>query len=162
MKPCVSAYFNRLKALRPSCRLMVLIAFLLATNLTVAEQDTPKDKHLTVISLAPHITEMLFSAGAGNNIIGAVEYSDYPAVANQIPRIGNYHAVNIEKIIQLNPDIIYAWQGNSRKQDIEKLEKLGFKITYSSTDNLADIAAEIRKMGQVLNTSNIAEEMLCK
>ena len=54
-----------------------------------------------IISLAPHITESLFAAGAGDKIIGAVSYSDYPEAAKKIPRVGGYPTADIEKIISL-------------------------------------------------------------
>lgn len=55
-----------------------------------------------IISLAPNITESLFAAGAGNKIIGAVSYSDYPEAAKKIPRVGGYPKLDLEMIISLN------------------------------------------------------------
>ena len=63
-----------------------------------------------IISLAPHITEVLFAVGAGDEIVGAVEYSDYPEAAKQIPRIGNSSQLNYEAIVALQPTLVIAWQ----------------------------------------------------
>ena len=61
-----------------------------------------------IISLAPHLTEMLFSAGAGEYIVGTVSYSDYPNAAKSIKRIGSYNKFSLEEIITLKPDLIVA------------------------------------------------------
>ena len=76
-----------------------------------------------IISLAPHITESLFAAGAGDKIVGAVSYSDYPEAAKKIPRVGGYPTADMEKIISLKPDLVIAWpQGNNLKQ-VDKLKR---------------------------------------
>mgnify|MGYP005844608093 CR=1 FL=1 len=112
-----------------------------------------------IISLAPHITEMVFSAGAGDRLVGVVAYSDYPKAALDIAIIGGYQAVNIEKIIQLNPDLILAWKTGNRSADIEKLEKLGFTIGYSNPRKLTDISKEIRHYGQLFETQSQANRV---
>jgi len=112
-----------------------------------------------VISLSPHITELLFSAGAGDKLVGAVAFSDFPKAAQNIERIGRYNAINIEKIIQLKPDLIIAWKSANRPRDIEKLKSLGFKVVFSAPNNLQDIPAEIRAFGQQLHTQKIANSV---
>lgn len=125
--------------------------------------DTKTIAPQRIISLAPHITEMIFSAGAGERLVGVVSYSDYPKAALDITNIGSYQAINIEKIIQLNPDIIIAWQTGNRSKDIEKLAQLGFTIRYSNPHTLSDIPQEIRRYGQVFQTqsqaNNVADQL---
>jgi len=112
-----------------------------------------------VISLAPHITEMLFSAGAGDKVVGVVDYSDFPQAALEIESVGSYHAINIEKIVQLNPDLIIAWKTGNRIKDIDKIQQLGFKVSYSEPYKLSDIPKEIRKFGQRLQTQKVANQV---
>jgi len=78
-----------------------------------------------IISLAPHLTEMLFSAGAGKYIVGTVSYSDYPDSAKSIKRIGSYNKFGLEEIITLKPDLIVAWETGNPHHIIEKLKSLG-------------------------------------
>jgi iron complex transport system substrate-binding protein len=111
-----------------------------------------------IISLAPHITENLFSAGLGDKIVGSVSYSDYPEKAKSIPRIGTYKAINIEQIIALKPDVIIAWHSGNIIRQIEKLESLGIPIFYSEPRNLDDIAVNIERMGSLGGTSDIAQK----
>jgi len=134
---------------------LVILAGLLTFSIQTTSANSETAPH-RVISLAPHITEMLFSAGAGNKVVGVVAYSDYPKAALQIESVGSYHAINIEKIVQLNPDLIIAWKTGNRLKDIEKLHQLGFKVLYSEPNKLSDIPKEIRVFGQLLETQKTA------
>jgi iron complex transport system substrate-binding protein len=102
---------------------------------------------------------MLFSAGAGDKIVGVVAYSDFPKAALAIESVGSYHAINMEQIILLNPDLIIAWKGGNRLKDIEKLQQLGFKILYSEPYKLTDIPQEIRNLGKRLHTQTTANRV---
>ena len=74
-----------------------------------------------ILSLAPHLTELLFAAGAGDALIGTVEYSDYPEAAKRVPRVGNHNSLDLERIVSLKPDLIVVWlNGNAQKQ-LDKL-----------------------------------------
>ena len=77
-----------------------------------------------IVSLAPHITENLFAAGAGKYIVGVVAYSDYPPAATKIKQIGSYKKLDIEAIVGLQPDLVVAWGAGNDKQQIEQLKKL--------------------------------------
>jgi iron complex transport system substrate-binding protein len=100
-----------------------------------------------IISLAPHITENLFAAGAGDRIIGAVSYSDYPEQAKTIPVIGTYNNLNTELIIASSPDLVIAWKEGNQKQQVENLIKLGLNVYIDAPDNLEDIAKSIHHFG---------------
>src|ERR1044072_2301941 len=63
-----------------------------------------------VISLAPHVTELLYAAGGGAKLVGAVSYSDYPPEAKQVPRVGDNKALDLERIVALKPDLIVVWR----------------------------------------------------
>ncbi|UAA37755.1 cobalamin-binding protein [Paraneptunicella aestuarii] len=113
----------------------------------------------TIIALAPHIVEVLFEVGAGEQIIAATEYSDYPEQAKDIPVIGNYLGLQIERIIELNPDLIIAWQGGNPATDLDKLKKLGFEILYSFPLELTDVPKEMRLYGAKTHNAESAERV---
>lgn len=94
-----------------------------------------------IISLAPHTTELLFAAGAGQWVVGAVSYSDYPQAALKIPRIGGYQSLDFETIVRLKPDLIIAWKSGNSASAIEKLHKLGFPVFVTEARELEDIPA---------------------
>lgn len=111
-----------------------------------------------IISLAPHITESLFAAGAGNKVVGVVAYSDYPAAAKKITRIGGYPTADLEKIISLKPDLVIFWPSGNNLKQIETLSTFGIKVYMSEPHYPADIAKTVQRFGILAGTSEIAEK----
>lgn len=111
-----------------------------------------------IVSLAPHITESLFAAGAGDKIIGAVKYSDYPEAAKKIPRVGGYPTADLEKIISIKPDLVIAWPSGNNLKQLEKLKAFGIKVFLSEPRYPQDIAKTIQRFGMLANTSEIASK----
>ncbi len=111
-----------------------------------------------IISLAPHITESLFAAGAGDKIIAAVSYSDYPEVAKKIPRVGGYTSVDLERIVSLKPDLIIAWASGNNFKQIKKLKDFGLKVFMSEPSTPLDIANTIQRFGVLAGTDKIADK----
>jgi len=106
-----------------------------------------------VISLSPHITELIYAAGGDKKIIAAVDFSNYPQQAKALPRVGSGYQLDVEGIVALKPDLIIAWRsGNSRGQ-LEQLENLGLKVYYSEPEKLVDIAENLRDFGKLLASS---------
>ena len=106
-----------------------------------------------IISLAPHITEILFAAGAGTHVVGTVSYSDYPAAAKKIPLVGSYDQVNFEKILQLRPDLVIGWQSGNNSDSLAKIRALGLPLYLSEPKDLTSIAHNIRQMGFLAGTT---------
>jgi len=104
---------------------------------------------LRIVALAPHIVENLFAIGAGNMIVGTVEYADYPVAARKIERIGGYNGISIEKLLMLKPDVVIAWKGGNQAEDLIQIKRLGIKLHVSEPRSIDDVAAEILKLGQL-------------
>lgn len=100
-----------------------------------------------IVSLAPHVTEILFAVGAGSRVVGVVQYSDYPPEAKQLPRIGGYQQVDLERVIGLHPDLIVAWQSGNNSGQIEQLRKLGFAVYISEPRRITDVASSMERIG---------------
>ena len=111
----------------------------------------------TIIALSPHIVEMLYDIGAGDQIIGTTAFADYPEQAKNIPVIGNYLRLQIEKVITLQPDYIIAWKSGSPSDDLARLKQLGYTIIYSEPNSFEDIAKEMREFGQLTGHRKQAE-----
>jgi iron complex transport system substrate-binding protein len=110
-----------------------------------AKRPVILDKPATrIISLAPHITENIFSAGAGDLIVGAVNYSDYPVAAKKIPRVGNIQGFSVETIIALKPDLIIAWGTGHAANITQKLIDLGLTVYIDEPKVLEDVAKSIK------------------
>ena len=111
-----------------------------------------------IITLSPHVVETLYVAGAGNKIVGAVDYSDYPNAAKSIPRVGGYSLINLEAIVALQPDLVIAWETGNSPAAIEKLRTLRIPVYLSQPNTLEDIGAEIRRFGVLAGTEPVANK----
>jgi iron complex transport system substrate-binding protein len=109
-----------------------------------------------IISLAPHMTELLFAAGAGEHVVGTVEYSNFPAAALRIARIGDSAQLDLERIVALEPDLIVVWQNGNAQRQLDKLLRLGIPVFYNAPRRLSDIARAIEQLGRLAGTETIA------
>jgi iron complex transport system substrate-binding protein len=111
-----------------------------------------------VVSLSPHVTEMLFAAGGGDRIVGTVTHSEYPAAAKKIPRIGDNRSVDIERLLALKPDLLVVWRHNASSRQMEQLRKLGIPLFYSEPHKLEDIPEAVLRMGRLMGTEPQAKQ----
>ena len=109
-----------------------------------------------VISLAPHVTELLFAAGGGSHVVGVVSYSDFPEEAKKIPQIGSNREVDLERIMALKPDLIVVWRHGSSERQIDMVRKLGVPIYHSEPVKLDDIPDSVARLGQLMGTEKVA------
>lgn len=138
---------------------LALVLALLSFSYQAWSNETKHNESITyerIISLAPHITELVYSAGAGEKLVGVVEYSDFPIAARKLPIVGNSATINIESIIKLSPDLIIAWESGNRIQDIERLQSLGFQVWQTEIHQLDDIPNFIKTIGEKAGTINSA------
>jgi iron complex transport system substrate-binding protein len=110
-----------------------------------------------VVSLAPHVTELIYAAGGGARLVGAVSYSDYPPEARQIPRVGDNKALDLERIAALNPDLIVVWRHGNAQAQLERLRELHIPLFFSEPHQLDDVAQTLTRLGTLLGTSDIAD-----
>jgi iron complex transport system substrate-binding protein len=109
-----------------------------------------------IVSLAPNITELLYSAGAGERIIATVEFSDYPAAAKRLPRIGDAFRIDYERVLALKPDLIIAWRDGTPPTIVEELRRLKQPVRELQIADLDDVATGLRELGSWTGTSTVA------
>ncbi|MEP7282330.1 MAG: helical backbone metal receptor [Rubrivivax sp.] len=102
-----------------------------------------------VVSLAPHLTELLFGAGAGAQVVGAVAYSDYPEAARTIPRIGDSQQLDLERLVTLRPDLIVVWQDGTPAPLQARVAALGIPVYAARIEDFAGIASTLRRLGHL-------------
>jgi iron complex transport system substrate-binding protein len=111
-----------------------------------------------IVSLAPHLTELAFDAGAGTQVVAADEYSDRPDVARRIPRVGNAFRVDFERLIAFRPDVVLVWESGTPQQVIDHLRALNLPVVEIATYKLADVGQAVRAIGALAGTEHIAEQ----
>ncbi|MDE1182910.1 cobalamin-binding protein [Paraburkholderia sp.] len=110
-----------------------------------------------VISLAPHVTELVYAAGGGSKLVGAVSYSDYPPEAKQVPRVGDNKALDLERIVALKPDLIVVWRHGNAQRQLDRLRELHVPLFFSEPHRLDDVAVSLTKLGALMGTSGVAD-----
>lgn len=105
-----------------------------------------------IVSLAPHATELLYAAGAGARVVGVVRGSDHPAAARTLPVVGDAHALDLERILALQPDLVVAWPWTSPAQ-VDKLRARGIAIYTSDPPTVDAIATSLERLGALAGTA---------
>ena len=99
-----------------------------------------------IVSLAPSLTELIYSAGAGENLVGVVEHSDFPAAAKALPIVGRFDLLDIERILELDPDLVVAWQTGNPRSSVHQLRQLGLTVYVAEPKSLAAIPSHIERL----------------
>lgn len=114
-----------------------------------------------IVSLSPHNTENLFTAGAGELVVGAVDFSDFPEAAKHIPRVGGAQQINLEAIVRAQPDLIVAWASGNPPQALARLQDMGYPVYHSEPRSFAEVIDNLRDLallsGQNPNASHITQ-----
>jgi iron complex transport system substrate-binding protein len=129
--------------------------------LSVADDDGTvivlRDAARRIVSLAPHATELLYAAGAGERIVGVLSTSDWPPEAARLPRVGDAHRLDMERIAVLAPDLVVAWP-YSAAAEIEALRARGVPVFITNPATIEGIAADIERLGALSGTELVARE----
>lgn len=117
-----------------------------------------KEPARRIVSLAPHVTETLFAAGAGGALVGAVDYSDYPEAAKKLPRVGGYARPDLEAVVALKPDLVIGWESGNAPAHIARLKALGIPVYLSQPSRIDDVATDLERYGELAGTQTVARE----
>lgn len=110
-----------------------------------------------IVTLAPHAAESLYAAGAGERLVGTVEYSDYPPAAKKVARVGGYSRIDLEAVAALKPDLVIAWLSGNNQNQIDKLRAIGLTVYVSQPNTMDDVASQLERFGQMAGSEAIAK-----
>lgn len=127
------------------------IVILLVPQASHADSPAPR-----LLSLAPNITELAYAAGAGDRIVGTVEYSDYPEAARSIPRVGDAFRVDMERVLELHPDVVLIWESGTPRSVVERLQQLGLRVIAIDAYHIADVRTALLNIGSLAGTTRVA------
>ncbi len=118
--------------------------------------DDPK----RIIALAPSITEIIFALGQQDRLKGTTQFSNYPAEAAKLPKVGSYVRLDLERIVALNPDLCIAIKDGNPKGIIDRLQSLNIPVFAVNPRNLESMIQTIQKIGSILNASQKANTLV--
>lgn len=116
-------------------------------------------KDLRIVSLAPNTTEILFALGLGENIVGVDCFSNYPPEAKNIEKVGTFSQPNLEKIVFLKPDIIFA-TGLEQSPIVAKLRRVGLKVFVIDPENIKELFQNIMEIGKLTGREEEARDFI--
>lgn len=110
-----------------------------------------------VVSLGPHLTELAYAAGGGAALVGAIRYSDFPEAARALPIVGDAHAIDFERIVQLKPDLVLVWGSGLNERHKARLRSLGLTVYESEIRHAQGIPDTLRRLGTLLGHVEASE-----
>ena len=118
--------------------------------------DDPK----RVVALAPSITEIIFALGQQDRLKGTTQFSNYPAQAANLPKVGSYVRLDLERILALNPDLCIAIKDGNPKAIIDRLQSLNIPVFAVNPRNLESLLQTIQQIGAILDASSKAKTLV--
>lgn len=113
-----------------------------------------------IVSLAPGITETLYSLGLDDKIAGVTTFCDWPVAARKKPRIGGFSNPSLEKIVSLKPDLIIATADGNRKETVQQLERLGLPVYVTNASSINGFLKSILNIGKITNREKEADKLV--
>lgn len=134
-----------------------MLRFLLLACLVLSFPSRAMDAK-RIITLSPHLAELVFTLKAGDRLVGVSDYSDYPPAASSITRIGGAAGADVERILSLQPDLILAWKGGTKEGDISQLRNVGLNVIAIKGESIDDIPASLVTLGELLGRQKMANQ----
>ncbi|MCH7829345.1 MAG: cobalamin-binding protein [Proteobacteria bacterium] len=122
-----------------------------AQDPTPVSNDAPR-----IVSLAPNLTELMYTIGAGDQLVGVSAWSDYPQEALDLPVVGDAFSVDQERLALVNPDLLLVWESGTPARTIEQLRATGYRVASIRTRGLDDIADAMLRLGALTGRTDEA------
>lgn len=139
--------------------LACLCALLLCACTPPANDADHQGPASRVVTFAPHLAEIMFAIGAGDQLVGVSSWSDYPRAVLELPEIGDAFTVDQEQLSLLEPDLLLVWESGMPAHTVDELRSRGYRVETIRTRNLADVSEAMVRLGELtghLPTAEIA------
>lgn len=116
---------------------------------------------LTVVSLTPATTELLYALGVGDRLRGRTNYDDYPPEATALPIVATFEGVQIEDVVAIAPDLVIAGGNNfTSRADVARLRELGIPVLVVYAADIDGVLADIRLVARAVGVEEAAEGLV--
>lgn len=140
------------------CAFTFFVSVLSERKEVLAQDDLPQAHR--IVTLSPHLAEIVYAAGAGNYVVGVMAGTNYPAAAATHPIVGGFNGVDFEALINLEPTMVLAWEQGNKLADIFKLKRLGIPVHILSAASFNDLEKQIIDVSQLFGTKKIGDELI--
>lgn len=130
-----------------------LAALLLALVFSEARAAT------RIVTLSPHLAEMVCAVGACAQLVGVSARSDYPPEVTKLPQVGDGFAINAEAVLLLKPDLVLAWDGGTPAAAVARLRALGLNVEAIQVRQLDEVETALARVGALTGHDGEAAEV---
>ena len=133
----------------------------ISSDICAKQEPRPQPYPKRIITLAPHLSELVDSAGGSERLVGVSAFSNHPTSVKQLPITSDARSIDLEKMKSLRPDLIIYWRGGTSESQIQSIKKTFNKdVQFIAVEpkKLSDIATDIETIGKVLGTDPIAKK----
>lgn len=102
-----------------------------------------------IVSLAPNLTELVYTVGAGKQLVGVSAWSDYPREVLDLPVVGDAFTVDQERLALAKPDLILVWESGTPAHVVDELRDIGYNVVSIRTRELDDVADALLQIGEL-------------
>ncbi len=114
-----------------------------------AEISATESAQLRVVSLAPHLAELVFAVGAGKLLVGVSAYTDYPDAAAKLPVVGDAFGLDQERLAVMQPDVLLAWKSGTPAHVVDEIRARGYRVEVITTTSINDVSIALRRIGEI-------------
>lgn len=105
-----------------------------------------------VVTIAPHLAELVCVAAGCEQLVAVTAYSDYPPEIRKLPKVGDVAQLNLEALLALRPTRVIAWQGGTPTAQLARLRSVKVPVTMLRIEHLDDVGTALIELGRVLGT----------
>jgi len=138
--------------------LLAVVLLLTACGREAAPPAAAGQPARRIVALAPHLTELVYAAGAGPYLVGVVEFSNHPDAARALPRVGDAFRLDLEALAAQRPDLVLGWPSGNSPSALERVRGLGYRVVELEPRRLADVGDQIEAIGRLAGTGPAARE----
>ena len=115
-----------------------------------------------VVTFAPHLAEMMYAVGAGEQLVGVSAWSDFPPPVRDLPEIGDAFSVDQEQLRLLEPDLLLIWESGMPSSTVDELRRGGYRVEIIRTRGVADIGSAMLRIGELTGRRDDAAEAVAR
>ena len=137
--------------------LAALVVVVACSEKQVAQPATESAQR--IVSLAPNLTELVYTVGAGGQLVGVSAWSDYPREVLDLPVVGDAFTVDQEVLAMAKPDLLLVWESGTPTHVVDELREIGYNVVSIRTRELDDVAAALLQIGKLTGHVDKAAEV---
>ncbi|MDQ0652229.1 cobalamin-binding protein [Pseudomonas cedrina] len=112
-----------------------------------------------VVSLAPSLSEIVVELGAADLLVGLLDGGDRPPELLQVPSVGRYGQLDMERLLSLQPDLILLWPGSVGPAQREQLQRLNIPVYVAEPHSLEQLATQVQAISEQLGRAEAGRQL---